>query len=164
MTLGLVLKLLHVLSAVLFIGGILGRAVTFRRSAQSGELHSAYALLQASEFFERKILIPASMAALVTGLLTAWIQGWPLFGFLQNARTNWLLLSLVLFLATTPAIPLYLIPRRVQRTQAAEAAREQGKLTPELTAALNDRGVLTYRSFELAIAILIVILMVTKPF
>jgi uncharacterized membrane protein len=120
MSLALFVKFLHVVSAILFVAGIIGRAATYRQSARAGEIHATYSLLQASEFFERRLVIPGSMAVLFTGVLLALIQGWPMFGFLQNARTNWLLISIVLFLATVPAIPLYLIPRRKQRAQAAE--------------------------------------------
>ncbi len=61
-------------------------------------------------------------------------------------------------------IPLYLVPRRRQRARVAEAALAQGQVTPELTAALNDQGVIRYRMLELVVAGIVTLLMVTKPF
>jgi hypothetical protein len=70
----------------------------------------------------------------------------------------------VLYLATIPAIPAYLIPRRMQRDQAAKEALAAGQVTPALAAALADRGVGLYRTVELVVIGVIVVLMVTKPF
>jgi hypothetical protein len=53
-------------------------------------------LLALGEQFERLMVIPASITVLLFGLLTAWVQGVPLLGFVQEARSNGLLLSLLL--------------------------------------------------------------------
>jgi uncharacterized membrane protein len=164
MSLGLIVKALHVLSAIWFISGLIGRGVAFAQAARSTHIQTAYTLLKLSDFFEQRLVIPGSMAVLVFGLLVAWIQGWPLFGFLQGARANWLLVSLVLFLSPIPMIPLYLIPRRKLRARLAEEALARGELTPALTAAFQDRVVSRYRTVELVIAGLVTVLMITKPF
>jgi hypothetical protein len=41
---------------------------------------------------------------------------------------------------------------------------ESAKITPELTAAFNDRSVLTARRYEWAVIAAIIVLMVAKPF
>lgn len=164
MNFGLLTKLLHILSAIWFISGILGRGIAFGQAAKTSNVHTAYTLVKLSDFFEQRMVIPGSTAVLVFGLLTAWLQGWPVFGFLQGADSNWLLVSLALYLSPTPLIPLYLIPRRKHRAQAAEEALAQGGITSEFAAALNDRGVFTYRAVELTVAVVVTILMVTKPF
>jgi uncharacterized membrane protein len=93
------------------------------------------------------------------------MQKWPLFGFLQGAASNWLLVSFVLFIGISAVIaPLRLIDRRRQRTHALEQALAQGTITPELTAALHDRVVNRFRTVELTLLVVIIILMVTKPF
>ncbi len=152
MTLATLFKLLHVLIAFGFVGGQIGRALAFRQAGQATDIQSAYALLQLSDQFERRLVIPGSMAVLLVGLLTAWVAGWPLLGVFQGATANWLLVSWVLFLSPMPLIPLYLIPRRRLRAQVAEQALAQGQVTPELTAALNDRGVMQARLLELLVA------------
>ena len=164
MDLGLVSKLIHVLSAMWFISGVVGRGVTFAQAARATQISTAHTLLKLSDFFERRMVLPGSMAVLGFGLLVAWLRGWPLWGFLQGANSNWLLTSLIFFLAPTPMIPLYLIPRRRQRAKLAEEALARGAVTAELTAALHDQGVMTYRMVELIVAVVVTILMVTKPF
>jgi len=48
--------------------------------------------------------------------------------------------------------------------RALAEAQERGEVTPELTAAFNDRAVAFARNYELAVIALIIVLMVTKPF
>jgi hypothetical protein len=57
-----------------------------------------------------------------------------------------------------------LVPRRKERTRALEEALMQGTITPQLSAALNDKVVVRFREVELIILVVIIILMVTKPF
>jgi uncharacterized membrane protein len=160
----LLLKLLHVLAAIVLFCGVAGRWVTFQRARRSGQLHAVLGLLEASEVFERRMVIPASMVVLVFGLAAALYSGWPLFGFLQGARDNWLLVSLVLYVVGLPAVPLYLIPARRRRAAAMQAALAAGSMTAELRAALTDRGVIGFRIAEMAGLVVITVLMVTKPF
>ena len=165
MNLSLIMKLLHVLTSFWFISGVVARDFTFWRAARVTNVQAAYTLLQMSEFFERSAVIPGGLIVLLFGLMTAWLQGWPVFGFLQGATSNWLLVSLILFLGVSAFIgPLRLIPRRKQRTQAAEEALAQGVITTELTAALNDKVVNAFRTVELMTWVVIIVLMVTKPF
>lgn len=164
MNLGLILKLLHILTAIWYMSGIIGRGIAFGQASKTSNIHIAYAMLKLSDFFEQRMVIPGSMAVLLFGILTALRQNWPLFGFLQGATTNWLLASLVLYLSPTPLIPLFLIPRRKQRVKVADEALSKGQITPELTAALKDIGVIYYRTAEFIIVIVVTTLMVTKPF
>ena len=96
MSLSLGLKLLHVLSAFWFICGVAGRGVTFRLAKEASDVRATAGLLKASEVFERRMVIPGSMAVFLMGVLAAWAGGWPMLGFLQGAPTNWLLVSIVL--------------------------------------------------------------------
>jgi hypothetical protein len=155
---------IHVLTAVALFCGAVGRLATFQMARMAGDLPSVKALLKASDFFERRVTIPASMLVLVFGLVAAWRGGWPVLGFLQGGRTNWLLAALVLYLAPMPAIPLYLLPARRRREQATAAAQATGEITPALRAALEDRGVRAYRWLELGVLVVVLALMVMKPF
>ena len=165
MNLGLAMKLLHVLASFWFISGVVARDFTFWRAARVSTVEEVRTLLQVSDFFEQWAVIRGGLLVLIFGLMTVWLQKWPIFGFLQGARTNWLLVSLILFIGGQAAIgPLRLIPRRHQRTQALEVALARGAITPELTGALNDQVVNIFRKVEPAILVVIIILMVTKPF
>jgi uncharacterized membrane protein len=165
MNLGLLMKVLHVLAAFWFISGVVARDLTFWRAAKVSPVQEVRALLQVSEFFERWGVIRGGFLVLIFGLMTVWLQHWPMFGFLQGAPTNWLLLSFILFVGGGAVVaPLHLISRRQQRTQALENALAKGSITPELSAALNDRVVNTFRKVELVTMVMIVFLMVAKPF
>ena len=148
------------------LGGSLtvGRNITFGQAAKTANLPAILALLQVSEAFERWLFFPAYGAVFLFGLVTAWVQGWPILGFLQGANSNWLLVSLLLWLGLGLVVPVYLGPRRKQRAAVVEEARAQNKITPKLTAALNDKVVPMIRSIELIGFGVIIILMVTKPF
>ena len=129
------------------------------------EVQAIHVLLQVSEFFERYAVIPVSVAVLIFGLIVTWLQKWPLFGFLQGSPSNWLLVSFLLFVGLLAAIgPLGLVARRKERTRAVEEALSQGTITLRLMAALHDKVVLRFRMAEFATLVIIIILMVTKPF
>lgn len=165
MDLSLIMKLLHVLSAFWFISGVIARNLTYWRATRATNVQVAHSLLQVSEFFERRAVIPGGSIVLLFGLLTAWQQGRPIFGFLEGASSNWLLVSLILYLGGTLVIvPLRMIQRRKKRAEAAEKAMALGIVTPELTAALNDKVVIRFRIVELIVLVLIIVLMVIKPF
>ena len=160
----LIIRLLHILTAIWFIAGLIGRNLSFRQAGQASDVGVATALLRASEVFERLMVRPGSSAVLALGLLTAWLQGQPILGFLQGATTNWLLVSLVLSLSIIPLVVLVLIPRSKVRAQAVKSAQTAGVFTPELQAALTDRAVIASRNAELLIVSAIVVLMALKPF
>ena len=165
MNLYIFMKLLHVLAAFWMVSGVVGRDLAFWRAGRATDVHAVHALLRASDFFERYAVIPVSMAVLLFGLIVTWMQKWPLFGVLQGSPTNWLLISFILFVGMSAFIPaLGMVARRKERTRAVEDALTQGTITPALTAVLNDRVVNRFRTAELIITIIIIILMVTKPF
>lgn len=164
MSIYLLMKLLHVLAAFRLIAGVVGRDFTFWQAGRANNVQSVHGLLQLSEFFERRAVIPVSMLVLLFGLVVTWMQKWPLFGFLQGAASNWLLVSFILFIGISAVIaPLRLIDCRRQRTKALENALAQGTITPELTAALRDKVVNRFRTGELTLLIVIIILMVRIP-
>jgi len=165
MSIYLLMKLLHILAAFWMIAGVIGRDFTFWQAGRSNHVYAIRALLQVSDFFERWAVIPVSVLVLVFGLVVTWMQKWPLFGFLQGAASNWLLVSSVLFIGISVLIaPLRLIDRRRKRAKALEQSLAQGVITPELTAALHDQVVNRFRTVELSLLVVIIVLMVTKPF
>ena len=165
MNLYLFMKLMHVLTSFWFISGVVGRDFAFWWAGRAKNVQAIHALLQASEFFERYAVIPVSLAVLLFGLIVTWMQKWPLFGALQGSPSNWLLVSFLLFIGVMGFIaPLGLVARRKERTHAIEEALTQGTVTLRLMAALNDKVVNRFRAVEMAIVVVIIILMVTKPF
>lgn len=165
MNLYLIMKLMHVLAAFWMISGVVGRDLAFWWAGRATHVQAVHALLRASDFFERYAVIPVSMAVLLFGLIVTWMQKWPLFGFLQGSPTNWLLVSFILFVGISALIaPLGLVARRKERTHAMEESLAQGSITPRLVTALHDKVVTRFRAAELAVLVVIIILMVMKPF
>ena len=165
MTLYMFMKLLHVLAAFWLISGVVGRGLAFWQAGRSKDVHAVHALLQISEFFERYAVIPISVAVLVFGLIVTWMQKWPLFGFLQRSPSNWLLVSFILFVGISALIgPLGLAARRKERERALKEALAQESITLRLLAALHDNVVIRFRIVEFIVLVLIIVLMVTKPF
>ena len=165
MNLYLILKLMHVLTAFWFVSGIVGRDFAFWRAGKATNVQAVHALLQVSDFFERYAVIPVSIAVFLFGLIMTFLQGWPLFGFLQGSPTNWLFVSFILFLGISVAIgPLKLVVRRKERERAMQEALAQEMITLRLMAALHDKVVLRFRTVELITLVIIIVLMVMKPF
>ena len=156
----LLLKLLHVLAAFGLVTGLVGRAVTFRAAARAGTIEPAAALLGASHWFDARLVIPSFFGVAVTGIVAAWLGhiSWTVGG-----RPSWTLAAVLLFLLPAPLSPTVLVPRRRQREAALRDAVAAGRITPELRAALEDRGVLRARALEAGLIAVIVILMVLKP-
>ena len=165
MSLYVFMKLLHVLSAFWMISGMIGRGLTFWQARKATNVHAVHSLLQLSEFFERYAVIPVAGLVFLFGLIITLLQKWPLFGFLQGATSNWLLVSFLLFTGGGIFIvPLGLIARRNERERALKEALAQETITLRLLAALNDKVVIGFRIVELIVMVIIIILMVTKPF
>jgi uncharacterized membrane protein len=157
-------KLLHILAAMLLVGGLLGRNLTFAAARRSGDLPVTASLLGLSERFETLMVRPGSELVLVLGLLTAWLERQPLLTVFAGARPAWVLVSLLIYLLTVPLVVFVLLPRTKRRRLALDAAVAQHSMTAELRGALDDPSVRVARNVELAIILVVIALMVLKPF
>ena len=157
-------KLLHVAIAFWFVAGLLGRTLAQRQARRSNEINVVDALSSLAGAFDRLLVIPGAQMVLVIGIVTALLQGYPLLGFVQGARANWLLVSLILYAGITALVPTVFLPTGRTFDAALTSAREAGKVTGELTAALHDRRTAWAHRGELAAVAAILVLMVLKPF
>ncbi len=164
MSLGLIFKLFHVLAAFALVGGDIGRTFALQRAKQSKDVKVVSEMMQVFMFATTKVVSPAGALVFLLGLITAWLEGWPILGSLQGGQVNWVFTALLLNLLIIVLVIVVLAPRGKIIGQAIGAAMGKGEVTSELTAALNDK-VLNYglRS-EFALIGLIIILMVLKPF
>jgi hypothetical protein len=160
----LIIRLLHILTSIWFMSGLLGRWLAYAQAQRATHIHTADTSLRLSDRFDRWMVVPGSQAVLAFGLLTAWLQGQPLLGTFGGAPSNWLLISLLLFALPIPMVMGLLIPRRKARVAALDTARTLGTITPELRAALADKVVTRSRMVELLIVVVILVLMLLKPF
>jgi hypothetical protein len=155
---------LHVLTVLWLVAGIVGRDMTYRHAAHATELPKLRTLVELGGRFERAMVRPATFVVLLTGLIAAWARGWPVLGFLQGGTSNWVLVSLLIYLSTLPLIFLVFLPRGRAYRKAFEAAAAEDRVTPELTAALRDPAVNAARAYEVVMIAALVLLMVTRAF
>jgi hypothetical protein len=164
MSLATLLVWIHVLSAFWLVGGILARDRCFTLARKTDDLGRLGWLVEMGEQFERTMVRPATLAVLGAGVVAAWARGWPILGFLQGSSSNWVLVSLLIYLTIIPVIAFVFIPRgRIFRT-AFEQAKSHERVTPDLRAALGDRAVAAARAYELVMIGVITALMVTRSF
>lgn len=163
MSLTIAFKLFHVLAAFWFVGGIIGRTVTQQAAARATDVKTVQLLMRLNEIFEKRMVIPGSMLVLLAGIVAAILGGWSMFGFLQGARTNWLLVSLALYLSNIPLIFMVYNPRGRVFGSALDDAAAKNQVTPELRAAFHDPIVAAAHWYEIVTIVLIIALMVTKP-
>jgi hypothetical protein len=151
---------LHVAVAFWFVAGLLGRDVTIAKARSSEDLTTIAELMELAGRFERFMLRPGSFGVLILGLLAAWAAGRPLAG----AHNWWLLTSLLLYLGTFALVPLVFLPRGKVFERALADARERGVVTPDLVLAFRDRTVRWARTWEAIMVLIVIALMVVKPF
>jgi hypothetical protein len=152
------------LSAMGAVAGLMGREIARGQARKSTDMSTVVALMQLSGRFESLLVRPGSLLILATGLILSIMGGWPPLGFLQGSSANWLLVSLVLFLAMIPVIAFVFVPRGRVYDRAMEGAVAQSTFTPELVASFDDPVVRAGHIFEAVGTILIIYLMVAKPF
>ena len=164
MTVIATLKFLHVLVGFWFAAGMVGRGVAQLRAERTTEIRSLQLLIELVGRFDRLMVIPGSSAVFLLGLLSAWVEGLPVLGFLQGAQTNWLLVSLVLFIGIFVLVPTVFIPRGKVFGAAFEEGIAAGAVTDRLSSALRDPLVRFAHIYEVVAILVIIWLMVAKPF
>ena len=153
------LKLGHILLAFVLVAGLAGRWMLLTRAARTDDVERSHMLAEAASPFERAVQV-ASPILIVSGLATAWAQGYPWLGL----TTGWMLLSVLLIIPILVMIPTIFIPRSRVFEAAMADARAKGAITPRLRSAWADPAVAFARRYELASMPIIVALMVLKPF
>jgi uncharacterized membrane protein len=155
----LLLKLLHIVTAFLFIAGLLGRTLVMWQASRTTDVRGVDLLVRLAGYFERWMVIPGSMCLLGSGLILAWVQRWQVLG-----GSYWLLISTGLYISMIPIIAFIFIPRGKIFARSLEKATAIGQVTMDLTAAFHDRIVRIAHAYELCGTAVIILLMVTKPF
>ena len=110
------------------------------------------------------MIIPASNLMILFGIVLAIIQKWPIFGFLQGAPQNWLLVSNLLLMIMIVLIPSIFVPHNKKVESLLQTAIKNGRVMPELSAALRDQKNKLAHYAEEFIVLAVAALMVLKPF
>ena len=160
----LVVRFLHVASAMWFIGGILARQIVRAYAKRTEDVRRFAVMSEAAGRIESTMVIPGNLAVILFGVILGVQIGAPILGFLQGAERNWLLVSNIILLIGFLNVPLIFLPRGKRFRIALEDALARGQMTIELRAHLNDPLVRLAHGYELVSMVVIVYLMVVKPF
>jgi hypothetical protein len=158
-----VLKVVHALLGVWFVAALVGRWVALTAAARATEIEALKGMLTVSSRFERIVIVVPSLV-LILGIATAIAQGRAFLGPIQGAPVDWLFASLVIFLSPLPLVPLVFLPKGKGFEAALVEAEGLGIVTERLTAAFRDRTVFAARVYELGSTLVVLVLMIAKPF
>lgn len=160
----LIIKFLHILAVTITIGGMFARQLVRGIAKKSDDIKTVASLTNVAVRIDRTMVIPWSNAILVFGIILAVIQKWPVFGFLQGASQNWLLVSNILLVIMLSLIPTIFIPHNKKVEAVLQTAIAEGRVTTELSTVLGDKRNELAHYAEDIIVLLITALMVLKPF
>jgi uncharacterized membrane protein len=145
-------KAVHVVFAVIWVGGGMTIMTLGLRAQLSNEASSVVTIAQQAAFMGEKVFAPAGLVTFLMGIAmmvnTSW--GWGHF---------WIVAGLIGY-ASTFLVGVGVMSPLAKKIESS--ARENGPEHPE-TLALIDRIMLIGR-FDLAVLLLVVVDMVTKPF
>jgi uncharacterized membrane protein len=160
----LLVRFLHIVSAMWFIGGILARQIVRAYAKRTDDVQRFATLTEAAKRIESTMVIPGNFAVIIFGIILALITGAPILGFLQGTPRNWLLASNILLIIGFFNVPLIFLPHRKKLDLVLNDALAKGQMTPELRLHINDNTVRIAHWFELVAMAVVVFLMVFKPF
>jgi hypothetical protein len=152
------------MAVTITVGGMFARQLVRSAAQKSDDVNIVASLTHVAVRMDRSMVIPASNLMILLGIILAVMQKWPIFGFLQGAPQNWLFVSNLLLVIMIVLIPGIFVPHNKKVESLLQAALQNGRVTAELSATLNDqRNKLAHYAEELIILV-VAALMVMKPF
>jgi uncharacterized membrane protein len=156
------LKLAHVLSAIWLLSGLLARPTVLAAARRAPDMRILKALADVSGRLEDRMIAPGILAVLVTGIATAIAWGYSLFGPFTGGPW-WIFISVVIMAIAVATTPMTL-GRDRRWGQALEESARAGTITDRLRPFLDRGAMLRRYAPDIVSVLLIVVLMVTKPF
>ncbi len=158
------LLFVHVMAAFLMVGGMVGREITRTQARKTSDLKVFVEMSSLAGRFDTALVRPGSMVVILAGIVLAVVGGWPLLGSLQGGSSNWLLVSILLLLSIIAEIIFIFVPRGKAFEKALQDAVARGEITPELRATFQDPVDRWAHRWEEIAVVLIIYLMIAKPF
>src|SRR5215207_9484475 len=137
MSLLLVVRFLHIASAIWFIGGVVARQIVRAHAKQTDNVQRFAIMSEAAGRIESTMVIPGNFAVILFGVIYGLMIDAPILGFLKGDSRNWLLVSNILLLLGFLNIPLVFIPKGKLFDLALQDALAKGQITPELHAQMD---------------------------
>jgi uncharacterized membrane protein len=160
----LIVKFLHITAVAITIGGMFARQLVRAYARKSDDVNLIASLTQVAVRIDRLMVIPWSNIMVVMGIILAIMLKWPIFGFLQGASQSWLLVSNLLLVFMMVLVGGVFVPYNKKLESILRPALAEGRVTPELAAALDDRRNKISHLAEEVLMLAIAALMVLKPF
>ena len=160
----LFVKFLHIIAVTITIGGMFARQLVRAYAKKSDDVKVVASLTRVAVRIDRSMVIPWSNIMIVMGIILAVMQKWPVFGFLQGASQNWLLVSNFLLIIMLTAIFTIFVPHHKEVESILQTALAEGRITPELSAALDNPVNKMAHYVEEIVILAVAALMVLKPF
>jgi uncharacterized membrane protein len=160
----LIVKYFHILAVAITLGGMFARQLVRANARKSDDVKVVASLTHLAVRLDRTMVIPWSNIMILMGIVLAVIQKWPIFGFLQGASQNWLFVSNILLIIMVIIIPAVFIPHNRKVEVLLQAALSDGRITPQLASALDNKVNKFGHLAEEAIILVVAALMVLKPF
>jgi hypothetical protein len=164
MTLTTLLVVIHVFSAFATVAGIIGRNICSAQLARAQDLDMFLLLSDLTGRFEYVLVRGPSLVLFASGILLAFLEGYPLLGFVQGGAVNWLLVSNLLVLSIIGLIIFVFVPRDKVFAAALEDSKRKGLITPELRATFRDPVLIWAHRWENLAGLAVIFLMIVKPF
>lgn len=150
-----ILLVIHVFSAVVFVGNIMTAAYWKVRADSSGNLEAMSVTAQGLLRADYTFTLPGIIGLLVTGIAMVGITGWERF------QEPWLSLSLVLLILTGIIWGVALLPLQKRMARLARQGAASGTLDPAYRQASKRWAM--FGGFATLLPVVILILMVLKP-
>lgn len=152
----LLLRVLHLLGVILFVGNIVTAALWKARADASGDLHAIAYAQRGVMFADYVFTVPGGVIIFVTGLWMANLSG-------RNiVQTGWLFTALILLIVSLLIWLLELLPVQRRLIRIADEAVGSGNLDPVFKA-LTMRWTI-FGIIAALLPLVNVYLMVFKPF
>lgn len=145
------LKFIHVLAAITWVGTAIEQQIVGTRATSSGDPGRLAHFLEEAEWVGLRIMTPAALVAVLAGVSMVIESGW-------NFSDTWIAIGIALFVVTALNGMLYLTPQ-TKKLRALFA--ERGQDDPEVRARIQRTTLAT--RIDLLVLILIVADMVIKP-
>jgi hypothetical protein len=155
---------LHILSSIMLVGGIFARQIVRSYAKKLIDVRAVAELYRAAGRIETVMIRPFTLFVVIFGAFYAVMIGAPLFGFLQGASQNWLLVTNIMVLLIPLPIIIFFIPRGKIFEPILKEALLKGEVTPELWKQLHDPAMRRMHLMEMVGVVFVVYLMVFKPF
>jgi hypothetical protein len=155
---------LHIMSSIMLVGGTFARQIVRGYAKKSSDVKMISELYNAAGQIERIMIRPFTGFVVLFGVIYALMIKAPVFGFLQGAEQNWLLVTNIMVLLIPFPIIFFFIPRGKIFEPIMQDALAKGEVTPALREQLHDPAMRRVHLAELVGVVFVVFLMVFKPF